>query len=135
MTKDEILALYLNETPYGGWNRYGAEEASRAFLKPASEITLAEAAYLAALPQAPTYYSPYGNRRDRLDERKNFVLSRMKEEDFITSPEYEAAQKESVSFLPAEDGGIKAPHFVFYVRSYLEEKYGLDAVEKEGFAS
>ena len=132
MTKDEILALYLNETPYGG-NRYGAEEASRAFFgKPASEITLAEAAYLAALPQAPTYYSPYGNRRDRLDERKNFVLSRMKEEDFITSPEYEAAQKESVSFLPAEDGGIKAPHFVFYVRSYLEEKYGLDAVEKGG---
>ena len=58
MTKDEILALYLNETPYGG-NRYGAEEASRAFFgKPASEITLAEAAYLAALPQAPTYYSP-----------------------------------------------------------------------------
>ncbi len=132
MTKDEILALYLNEAPYGG-TLYGAEEASRAFFgKRALELTLSESAYLAALPQAPTYYSPYGNRRDKLDERKNLVLSRMKEEKFITEEEYEVARKETILFLPPEDGGIKAPHFVFYVRSYLEDKYGKDAVEKGG---
>ncbi len=132
MTKDEILALYLNEAPYGG-TVYGSEEASRAFFgKNASELTLAESAYLAALPQAPTYYSPYGNHRDKLDERKNLVLSRMREEGFITDEEYTAARTESVSFLPPEDGGIKAPHFVFYVRSYLEEKYGKDVVEEGG---
>src|SRR3989338_1380702 len=60
MPKDEILALYLNEAPYGG-NIYGIAEASRLyFSKEPSSLTLAEAAYLAALPQAPTFYSPYG---------------------------------------------------------------------------
>lgn len=60
MTKEQILALYLNEAPYGG-NIYGVQEAARQFFnKSAVDVTLAEAAYLAALPQAPTYYSPYG---------------------------------------------------------------------------
>jgi len=130
--KDEILALYLNEAPYGG-TVYGVEEASRVFFgKTAENLTLAESVYLAALPQAPTYYSPYGNHRDKLTERKDFVLSRMKEEGFISEAEFEDAKNEVVVFLPLEDGGIKAPHFVFYVRSYLEEKYGKDAVEEGG---
>ena len=77
LTKEEILAHYLNESPYGG-TIYGVEEASTAFFgKSASDITLAEAAYLAALPQAPTYYSPFGNNREALEERKNLVLDRM----------------------------------------------------------
>jgi penicillin-binding protein 1A len=64
LTKDQILALYLNESPYGG-SVYGVEEASQKFFgKPAKDVDLAEAAYLAALPQAPTYYSPYGNHKD-----------------------------------------------------------------------
>ena len=61
LNKEDILELYLNESPYGG-TVYGVEEAARAFFgKTAQDVTLAEAAYLAALPQAPTYYSPYGN--------------------------------------------------------------------------
>lgn len=134
MSKEDILALYLNEAPYGG-SMYGVEEASREFFgKTAKELTLAEAAYLAALPQAPTYYSPYGNHRDKLDERKNLVLLRMKEEGFIASEEYESARNESVSFLPSGESGLKAAHFVFYVRSYLEEKYGKDALEEGGLS-
>jgi len=132
MGKEDILTLYLNEAPYGG-SIYGAEEASRAFFgKNVKDITLAEAAYLAALPQAPTYYSPYGNNKDSLEERKDLVLSRMFELGFISKEEYAAASVEEVVFTPQEDRGIKAPHFVFFVRSYLEEKYGKDAVEEEG---
>ncbi len=132
MSKDEILAMYLNESPYGG-NIYGVEEASQAFFgKPASEVTLAEAAYLAALPQAPTYFSPYGNHTDKLEERKNLVLKRMTELKFITEDELALAKKEKVTFLPANNFLIKAPHFVFYIRSYLEEKYGKEMVDNGG---
>lgn len=80
-TKDQILEFYLNETPYGG-PYYGVETASEVFFgKTAKDVDLAEAAYLAALPQAPSYYSPYGQHRDALDARKNIVLSRMLELD------------------------------------------------------
>lgn len=133
LSKEEILALYLNEAPYGG-NKYGIEEASRAFFgKTSADLTLAESAYLAALPQAPTYYSPYGNHRDRLDERKNLVLSKMLEHGFITEGEHASAKEEVVTFAPPVDTGIKAPHFVFFIREYLEEKYGRRAVEERGF--
>jgi len=132
MSKEDILTLYLNEAPYGG-NIYGAQEASNAFFgKDVAELTLAEAAYLAALPQAPTYYSPYGNNKDKLDDRKNLVLRRMTEIGFITEEEALNTQKEIVEFTPQENLGIKAPHFVFFVRSYLEEKYGKDIVEQGG---
>jgi len=77
LTKNEILSLYLNELPYGG-TIYGIEEASQNFFhKKASDITLAESAYLAAIPQAPTYYSPYGQHTDKLENRKNLVLKEM----------------------------------------------------------
>src|SRR3989338_7452028 len=98
----------------------------------AKDVDLAKAAYLAALPQAPTYYSPYGNHRDALDGRKNFVLFRMKESGFINDEEYVQAKNEKVEFRDEAEAGIKAPHFVFYVREYLEEKYGADAVENGG---
>lgn len=132
MNKDEILAVYLNEAPYGG-SIYGIGEASREFFnKNPSDLSLAEAAYLAALPQAPTFYSPYGNNRGKLNERKNLVLKRMLDQKYITDAEYSSAREEEVVFLPQQKSGIKAPHFVFYVRSYLEEKYGKDAVEQGG---
>jgi len=132
MSKEEILTIYLNEAPYGG-SIYGAEEASRAFFgKNVKDITLAEAAYLAALPQAPTYYSPYGNNREDLDERKNLVLKRMRELGFISEEEANTALMEKVEFIPVEERGIKAAHFVFFVRSYLEKKYGKDLVEEGG---
>ncbi|MDO8183619.1 MAG: PBP1A family penicillin-binding protein [bacterium] len=133
MKKDDILALYLNETPYGG-SIYGIEEAARTFFnKKAADLSLGEAAYLAALPQAPTYYSPYGNHKDKLDERKNLVLKRMRELDYITLKEEQTAKEEKVEFKPLDESGIKAPHFVFYVLQYLEDKYGREAVETQGF--
>jgi len=133
MTKDEILTLYLNEVPYGG-SIYGVEEASNSFFgKEAKNLSVAEAAYVASLPQAPTFYSPYGNNKDRLDERKNLVLGRMFEEGFISEEEYSRAQDEVVKFLPRADVGIKAPHFVFFIIEELERRYGKRALEEEGF--
>jgi 1A family penicillin-binding protein len=131
-SKDEILNTYLNETPYGG-TIYGIEEASQYFFGvSAKDIDLAQAAYLAAIPQAPTYYSPYGNHKQQLDARKNYVLARMKENKFITDEEYQKARAEEVQFKNESEAGIKAPHFVFFVREYLEEKYGVDAVNHDG---
>jgi 1A family penicillin-binding protein len=131
-SKEQILGLYLNESPYGG-NLYGIEEASLAFFgKKAKDVTVAEAAYLAALPNAPTYYSPYGIHRDKLEERKNFVLDRMKELGFISEEEYVDANEERVLFAPQEEQSIKAPHFVMFIRSYLEEVYGKEVVNNGG---
>lgn len=132
LTKEEILEIYLNESPYGG-TYYGVEEASQAYFGvPAKSVTLAQAAYIAALPQAPTRYSPYGNNRDRLEARKNLVLERMLEHKFITQEEFDAARAETVEFLPQKETGIKAPHFVFYVIEELEERYGKRMVEEGG---
>ncbi|NQV87945.1 MAG: transglycosylase domain-containing protein [Parcubacteria group bacterium] len=132
LTKSQIFSLYLNEIPYGG-NIYGIEEASQTFFsKKSNELTIAESAYLAALPQAPTYYSPYGNNKDKLDGRKNLVLHEMLGNGFITTEEYNLAKDEKVVFKPKEDRGIKAPHFVFFVKDLLERKYGADVIENGG---
>ncbi|MBX4198054.1 PBP1A family penicillin-binding protein [Candidatus Parcubacteria bacterium] len=132
MAKDEILNLYLNGTSYGG-TYYGVEEASQNFFgKSSEEVTLAEAAYLAAIPQAPSRYSPFGNNKPLLEARKNLVLDRMLKNNFITKEEYTAAKAEKVSFLPQQRNNIKAPHFVMYVREYLIEKYGEDVVQNGG---
>lgn len=131
-TKEQILEIYLNENPYGG-TIYGIEEAAQYFFaKNAKDVTLAEAAYLAALPRAPTRYSPYGNHRDELEARKTLILSRMDELGFIKDEEREAAMSETVTWSDEAEAGIKAPHFVFYVREYLEEKYGADVVSNSG---
>lgn len=133
LTKDEILWHYLNESPYGG-TIYGIEEASQSFFgKPASELSLTEAAYLAALPQAPTYLSPYGNNRDALEVRKNLVLERMLVNGFIEKEEYEEAKNTEIEFEPQSVTGIRAPHFVMYIREQLVEKYGEEALAERGF--
>jgi penicillin-binding protein 1C len=132
MSKEKILELYLNEAPYGG-TIYGVEEASRTFFnKKTHELTLAEASYIAAIPQSPSLLSPYGKNKAKLDERKNLVLFRMKELGFITDEEYIKAKNEIVNFIPKATEGIKAPHFVFFIKDYLEEKYGSEMVEKGG---
>ncbi len=131
-SKQQILNTYLNEVPYGG-TIYGVQEASQYFFGvDAKDVDLAQSAYLAALPQAPTYYSPYGNHKDELDQRKNLVLSKMEEQGYITADQFAAAEKENVQFKSETQAGIKAPHFVFYIREYLEKKYGVDAVENGG---
>lgn len=128
-SKDQILEFYLNETPYGG-PYYGVEAASEAFFgKSAKDVDLAEAAYLAALPQAPTYYSPYGSNRAALDARKDLVLDRMQELGYITAAQNKAAKNEAVLFRPQSASSIIAPHFVFYIEQYLENTYGPTVVD------
>lgn len=133
MPKEKILEYYLNEAPYGG-PIYGIEEASQSyFSKRALDLTLAESAYLAAIPQSPTTLSPYGKNRQRLDDRKNLVLARMKDLKFISEEEYEQAKNEVVQFAPQATNGIKAPHFVFFIKNYLEERFGQDVAQNGGF--
>lgn len=206
-TKDEILGMYLNQIPYGS-NIYGIERASNIFFdKPSSELSLAEGAILAAIPKAPTYYSPYGNNQhasinlsaeeivkmdirseeelvaespdfiskgllgetycfdeqpedvegaeeeilnqvqdeDGEDEtveceheiyikgRTDFVLARMLDLGYIDEEQFEEAvlEAEQKLFEPFIEE-IKAPHFVFYVKQLLEERYGKDQVEQGG---
>ena len=131
-SKDQILNTYLNESPYGG-TIYGVQAAAQYFFGvDASDVDLAQAAYIAALPQSPTYLSPYGNNRAALDARKNLVLSQMKAQGYITADEYSQAAAETVQFKTESEGGVKAPHFVFYILQYLEQKYGVDTVDNGG---
>ena len=123
-SKDQILETYLNNIPYGG-TLYGVEAAAESYFgKTAKDISIAEAAYLAAMIQAPSYYSPYGARRNELLARKNVVLERMRTLGFIGDAEYTKNKDEQVSFAPAGQNSIIAPHFVFYILNQLEEKYG-----------
>ncbi len=132
LTKEEILSLYLNEAPYGG-TIYGIQEGSKNFFdKNPMDLNLAEAAYMAAIPNSPTYLSPYGKNKDKLDQRKNLVLSRMYELGFITEEEYQKAKNEVVVFQPQKPTSIQAPHFVFFIKDYLEKKYGADVLESGG---
>lgn len=131
-SKDEILGIYLNQASYGG-NIYGVEEASQIYFhKPSRELDNAEAAYLASIPRGPSLYSPYGSNRKSLEDRKNLVLSRMHILGMLNDGDYESAKNEIVTFAPAGQGKIKAPHFVFFVLDYLKTKYGQEAVDNSG---
>lgn len=130
-SKDEILNFYLNQIPYGS-NSYGVEAAAETYFnKSAKELNLAEAVYLASLPKAPSYYSPYGNYGDELKARANYILDRLYNLKYISEKDYEGAKKTTVDFV-AQKTGIIAPHFVMFIREYLNEKYGEDFVEKGG---
>jgi len=132
MPKEKILEAYLNEVPYGG-NVYGIEEAAKTYFnEDAQDLDLAQAAYLASIPQSPTTLSPYGKNKNKLDERKNLVLSRMLDLKFITKSDYDKAKNETVVFQPQATMGIRAPHFVFFIKDYLEQKYGTDVVQNGG---
>ena len=132
LSKDSILEIYLNENPYGG-TIYGVQEAAESYFgKTAASVTITEAAYLAALPQSPTFYSPYGQHRDLLEKRKNIVLDKMYEKGFISKVEKEKAQSENITFKPLRGNDMVGLHFVFFVREYLEEKYGKDVVLNGG---
>lgn len=129
-TKNQILEMYLNQVPYGG-SAYGIEEASKTyFKKPAKELTISEAAFLAGMPQAPSVYSPYTNPK-LAKSRRDEVLKRMYELSFITKDQKETANKEEIAVTPLENT-IRAPHFVFYVKSNLENQYGIQRVEEGG---
>lgn len=136
LSKDEILAIYLNESPYGG-TIYGVEEAAQYFFgKHARDVSLAEAAYIASVPQAPTRLSPYGSHKDDLDKRQQLTLQKMLENNLITTEDYEVAKNEEVFFIPQNPNGlgsIKAPHFVMYLREQLVEKYGEKVLSENGW--
>jgi len=131
-TKDKILELYLNQIPYGT-NAYGIESASQTYFnKSAKDLSLAESATLAAMIQAPSYYSPWGTHTKELINRKNYVLEQMNKLGFIDEQEKESAQKAKLVFASQNIGLIKAPHFVMMVKDYLSQKYGEDIMEKGG---
>ncbi len=127
-SKEQILETYLNTIPYGG-TLYGIEVASEAYFGiPSKDLSPAEAAYLASMIQAPTYYSPYGPHRTELDARKDFILAKMKKIGFIDEATYARAIAEKVSFATAGQNAIIAPHFVFYILNQLETMYGSNAL-------
>lgn len=108
-TKDQILELYLNQVPYGG-TAYGLESAAQTYFgKKAADLTLPEAALLAGLPVAPSYYSPLGAYPEKARDRQQYVLSQMLEDKFITPEQYQTALDQALSYAPPP--GIKAPHF------------------------
>ena len=128
--KDQILEWYLNQVPFGV-NIYGIEEASLTyFQKSSQDLTLPEAALMAAIIQLPSYYSPYGSHLDDLLARKNYVLKRMEQEHYITAEERDTAQKVELTFnkLPK----TAAVHFVEYVKKELSETYGSEFLEVKG---
>ncbi|MDD4351411.1 MAG: penicillin-binding protein [Candidatus Gracilibacteria bacterium] len=132
-SKNKILELYLNRIPFGG-TAYGAETASQNFFaKPAQELTLAESATLAAIPQRPTYFSPYGSHIDDLMARKEWILGRMLSLGYISQTEYDKAMSEELHFERSRED-IMAAHFVFYVKELLEEKYDETLLQAGGLS-
>jgi membrane peptidoglycan carboxypeptidase len=139
-TKEEIIQLYLNETPYGGQN-YGIYSAAKAYFnKDPKNLTLSESAYLAGLPQRPSYYSQFGTNPESGIERRNYVLSLMRERGwagpdgkryFINQEDYEKARNEELSFDTAKIP-LLAPHFVFYTKQYLSDILTPELVENGG---
>lgn len=132
-SKEEILQMYFNEIPYGS-NAYGIEAASQIYFnKSARDLTLDEAALLAALPKAPTYYSPYGNNQEELIGRQHYILNGMAEEGYITYDQAETAKEiDTLEKTVARRENITAPHFVMYIKGLLTEKYGYRMVEQGG---
>jgi len=129
-TKNQILEMYLNQVPYGG-SAYGIEEASKTYFgKSARNLSLEEASLLAGLPQAPSLYSPHSNPK-LAKKRRNDVLEAMHLQGYIDKKTKDQAQKKELVVLPPKIS-IKAPHFVFYVKSKLEEKFGTSMVEEGG---
>ncbi len=130
-TKDEIMEMYLNQVPYGG-SAYGIEEASKVYFgKTAQELTLGEAALLAGLPKAPSIYSPFIDP-DLAKRRRDQVLQEMYAQQFITKKQFEGAITEELVVLPPTTN-IRAPHFVMYTRTELENEFGTKKVEESGF--
>jgi penicillin-binding protein 1C len=129
--KDQILEMYLNQIPYGGTS-YGIESAAHTyFSKDAKDLTLPEAALLAGLTQAPTYYSPFGTHPERAKERQTEVLHQMVANHLISEDQAASASSAPLKFA-SQSGVLKAPHFVLWVKELLVGKYGEKLVEQGG---
>jgi len=130
-SKDEILQMYFNEIPYGS-TAYGVEAASLMYFdKSVRKLTLPEAAVLAAIPQAPSRYSPFGPNKDLLLARQKYILDLMAKYGYISEDQAETAKNTAVKFKAPSENMI-APHFVMYVKELLADKYGEKTVEQGG---
>lgn len=130
-SKDQILQMYFNEAPYGGSIVGIAAAAQTYFDKSPSELTLAESTYLAGLPVSPTQFSPYGTSPELAKLRQKEVLQRMVDEKYITQAQAEVAFTQDLNIRPLMNS-INAPHFVFYIRNVLSQKYGSRVVSQGG---
>ena len=131
-SKDRILYLYLNEI-YLGSGAYGVEAAARIYFdKHVQELTLAEGAILAGLPQRPSDYSPH-RHWEKAKARQSYVLGQMLDKGFISQSEHDAALKEEIAVVKGENPIRKlAPYYTEHVRRHLVDEYGFDRVYNEG---
>ena len=136
--KDQILTMYLNESPYGG-RRNGIESAAQTYFgKSTKDLTIAEAALLASIPNNPAVLNPYNTAgNEALIERQKKTINRMVEYGYITEEQAEEAKKVDIlATLKPEASqyeNIRAPHFVLEVKSLLEDKYGYSTMRSGGF--
>ncbi|WP_138497940.1 penicillin-binding protein 1C [Nostoc sp. PA-18-2419] len=120
MNKDEILTAYINRLPMGG-NIYGVEAAARTYFSiPASDLNLAQASLLAAIPNNPTYFNPY-EHWERLKQRQKYVLNRMVQEGYISEANAARTSSEKVVFQSRQQGIIAAPHFLFWLANQFDK--------------
>lgn len=137
-SKEQIITMYLNESPYGG-RRNGIESASQTYFgKSAKDLTLAESALLAAIPNNPAVLNPYNEYgHEALIERQHKVLDDMVDMEYITvdaaNEAKEVAILDQIQPESSQYENIRAPHFVMEVRDYLEEKYGMQTFRNGGF--
>jgi len=130
-SKDKILEMYLNQSPYGG-TAWGVEAGALMYFgKHATKLNLAESALLAGLPEAPTTNSPFGARPEYAKKRQEKILNKMYEAGYISAIQKENAKKEHLNFKKVSDR-ILAPHFVLYVKDLLVKKYGEEMVLQGG---
>ena len=130
-SKQDILTLYLNEVGYGG-PAYGIEAAAQMYFGiPARNLNLAQAAFLAGLPAAPTTFSPFGANPQLATTRQIEVLSKMRKLDMISGVEFDDATNSPVNFA-AQKIDILAPHFVMFVKNELSRELGEDVVAEGG---
>ena len=132
-SKDDILQLYFNEIPYGS-TIYGIEAASQSFFgKSVKDLSIAEGALLASIPQRPTYLSPYGNHTDSLVSRQRYAIEQMQAQGYITEAQRDDALKVDIlKKVLTKREQILAPHFVMMVREQLADRYGESVLERGG---
>jgi len=136
--KEQIITMYMNESSYGG-RRNGVEAGARAYFgKSAQDLSLAESALLASIPNNPSFFNPYNaNGNKRLLERQHYTIDVMLELGYVTKEEADEAKAVDIlsTILPEESQykNIKAPHFVLEVKKQVEEKFGMKTIRAGGY--
>ena len=129
-SKNQILEMYLNAIPYGGTS-YGIETASETYFgKPVKDLSLAQSALLAGLPQRPSTYSPFGAHPELAKSRQEEVLKQMVANKYITQDDSDKAAEEPLTY--ASINPPQAPHFALWIKEQLANKYGDKTVEQGG---